>query len=365
MMIIHLAFKDLVSEPKHLLSYILTIGSLIAVVVIPLAIGNAYIEYLTRIMPAQDYHHYLVINSSASSLSDSVIEYRLLEDILRRRNVDSSPQLTRYCKVSSNAGEVETVFRGANLNHLYKFRRVNLHGSTPRNMSEANIGVLLAGRLNVSVDDYIEIVLGGGRHVLRVAGILRCSCPYDEEVLVQLEDAWRMSPDADGKITFLEFTGRLDDGEFASLNLRVMPVQPASQAIEGIVESTFNTIRSWALAISIAVFVSSYFTSLKMCIDSLDRVLVLRSIGFSKKKAALFLFYKALIVSLMSLLVGVSVGIVSSQVIFRALSLILSVEAYQPPTLTLNDLCWVSAAAGTISITGSIPSIIRIARMKL
>ncbi len=364
-MILHLAFKNLIGEPKRLLSYILTIGSLIAVVVIPLAIGNAYIEHLTRIMPAQDYHHYLVINSSANSLSDSIIEYKLLEDILKHRNVDFSPQLIRYCKVGSNAEDVETVLRGASLNHLYKFRHVSLTGSMPKNMSEGNVGILLASRLNLSLNDYIEIELGDGRHTLKVAGILRCSCPYDEEVLVQLEDAWRLSPDVDGKVTLLEFIGKLGDEELASLNLRVMPLQPASQAIENIVESTFNTIRSWALAISVTVFISSYFTSLKMCIDSLDRVLALRRIGFSKRKAALFLFYKASIVSLMSILIGISIGVVSSQVIFRALSLILSVEAYQPPTLTLNDLSWISAAAGMMSITGSIPPIIKLTRMKL
>ena len=365
MMILHLAFKDLVGEPKRLLLYILTIGSLIAVVVIPLAIGDAYIEQLTKIMPAQDYYHYLVINSSASSLSDSIIEYRLLEDILKHRNVDFSPQLIRYCRVGSNAEDVETVLRGASLNHLYKFRHISLTGSMPKNMSEVNVGILLAGRLNLSLNDYIEIELGGRRHTLKVAGILRCSCPYDEEVLVQLEDAWRLSPDVDGKITLLEFMGKLDDEGFASLNLRIIPLQPASQAIENIVESTFNTIRSWALAISVTVFISSYFTSLKMCIDSLDRVLTLRSIGLSKRKAALFLFYKALIVSLMSVLVGISIGVASSQIIFRAFSLILSVEAYQPPTLTLNDLSWISAIAGVMSITGSMPSIIRLVKMKL
>jgi hypothetical protein len=60
MIILQLAFKDLLGEPKHLLSYILTVGSMIAVAVIPLAIGNAYLEQLTGIMPKYSYDHYLV-----------------------------------------------------------------------------------------------------------------------------------------------------------------------------------------------------------------------------------------------------------------------------------------------------------------
>ena len=362
MMILHLAFKDLIGEPKRLLSYILTIGSLIAVVVIPLAIGNAYIEQLTRIMPAQDYYHYLVMNSSASSLSDSIIEYKLLEDILKDGSVEAFPQLVRSCKVIKGVESFETFLRGAHLSSLYKFKHVSLRGNTPKSISEVNVGVLLAERLNISVNDEVLLEVDEEKHVFRVAGILRCNCPYDEEALIQLEDAWRLIPDLSGRATLIEYSGELDGGRLEYLGMRVILLQSTTQSVTGIVESTYNTIRNWALAICAVVFVSSYFASLKICVDSLDRVTSLRNIGFSRKKIGLFLFYKVLIASLMSILVGISIGIVSSQVIFRALSLILSAEAYRPPMLTLNDLAWISIVSGVLSVMGSIPPIVKASR---
>jgi len=365
MILLSLAFKDLVSEPKRLLSYILTVGSLIAVAVIPLAVGNAYIQQLMRFIPRQDYHHYLLVNSSANSLSDSIIDYKLLENTLNLKNVDYSPQLIRRCNIISGVGSAVTFLRGADLNQLYKFRGVSLRGRMPMNLSEANVGILLAERLNLSINDRVEVELSGRRHVFRVAGILRCNCPYDEEVLVQLKQAWTLIPDLNGKITLVELSGEIDPQKFAYLNIRAIPLQPASQAVTGIVESTFNSVRNWALAIFAMVFASSYFASLKMCVDSIDRVAVLRSIGFSRRRIALFLFYKALTASLISILVGISIGIVASQVIFRAASLVLSIEAYQPPTLTLSDLYLVLTLVGILSVTGSVPSIIRVARMRV
>jgi ABC-type lipoprotein release transport system permease subunit len=365
MLILQLAFKDLLGEPKHLLSYILTIGSLVAVAVIPLAIGNAYLEQITGIMPRHSYNHYIVMNSSASTLSESIIDYKLLEDILEGRGFEALPQLVRPCKVIKDVESFETFLRGANLSSLYSFRHVSLRGSIPKNISEANIGVLLAERLNISVNDYLIIEAEDGKHVSKVTGVLRCSCPYDEEVLVQLEEAWRLTPSLDGKVTLIEYSGELDSEQLGYLDLRIIPLQPATQAITNIVESTFNTIRNWALAVCVVVFASSYFASLKICVDSLDRVASLRNIGLSKKKTGLFLFYKALIASLISILAGISIGIASSQVIFRVLSLALSVEAYQPPMLTLNDLTLISAISSVLSVMGSIPPIIKATKIKM
>jgi ABC-type lipoprotein release transport system permease subunit len=365
MILISLAFKDLVSEPKRLLSYILTIGSLIAVAVIPLAVGNAYIEQLMMLIPRQEYHYYLVVNSSANSLSDSLIDYKFLENMLNLKNVDYSPQIIRRCNVASDVGSVVTFLRGADLNQLYKFRGIGLRGRIPMNVSEANVGILLAERLNLSINDHVEVEISGRMHVFKVAGILRCNCLYDEEVLIQLGEAWTLMPDLKGKITLIELSGEIDPQRLAYLNIRAIPLQPASQAVTGIVESTFNTIRNWALAIFAMVFASSYFASLKMCVDSIDRVTILRSIGFSKKRIALFLFYKAMTASLISILVGISIGIVASQAIFRAATLVLSIEAYRPPTLTLSDLYLVLTVVGILSVTGSVPSIIRVARMRV
>jgi ABC-type lipoprotein release transport system permease subunit len=364
MIILQLAFKDLLGEPKHLLSYILTVGSMIAVAVIPLAIGNAYLEQLTGIMPKYSYDHYLVVNASAGTLSESIIDYKLIGDTLKNKGVEGFPQLVGTCKVIKGVESFETFLRGAYLSSLYKFKHVSLRGNIPKNISEVNVGVLLAERLNISVNDEILLEVDGEKHVFRVAGILRCNCPYDEEVLIQLEDVWRLMPDLDGRVTLIEYSGELNSGRLEYLGMRVIPLQPTTQAVTGIVESTFNTIRNWALAICTVVFASSYFASLKICVDSLDRVASLRNIGLSRKKTGLFLFYKALIASLMSILVGISIGIVSSQVIFRALSLILSAEAYKPPILTLSDLALVSIVSSVLSIIGSIPPIVRVSRTR-
>jgi len=364
MIILQLAFKDLLGEPKHLLSYILTIGSLIAVAVIPLAIGNAYLEQLTGIMPKYSSNHYLVVNASASTLSESMIDYKLLEDILRNERIEAFPQLVRPCKAIKDVESFWTFLRGAHLSSLYKLKHVSLRGDAPKNISEVNVGVLLAERLNISVNDEILIEVDEGKHVFRVTGILRCNCPYDEEVLIQLEDAWRLIPDLSGRVTLIEYSGELDNGRLEYSGMRVIPLQPATQAVTSIVESTFNTIRNWALAICAVVFANSYSASLKICVDSLDRVASLRNIGLSRRKIGLFLFYKALIVSLMGILVGISLGIVLSQVIFRAFSLALSAEAYRPSTLTLSDLAWISIVSSILSIMGSIPPIVKVSRIR-
>lgn len=363
-MLIQLAFKDLVNEPKHLLSYILTIGSLIAVIVIPISIGNAYTEQLVGIIPRQDPHHYIIINSTASSLMDSILDYDLLKDALERQDVKILPQLIAYCRVTKGYESATTIMRGADLEQLYKFRNIGLRGSIPKNVSEVNVGILLAERLNASINQYIEVELYGEKYVFKVAGVVRCNCPYDEELLMSIREAWRLMPSLTRKAALVELSGRLDIEELKYLNVKVLPIQPASEALMNIVESTFNTIRNWAFAISVIVFFSSYFASLKICSDSLDRVKLLKAIGVSKRKIILFMFYKTMIASLISIIVGISSGIVLSQVIFRVASIILYAEAYKPPMLTLNDISLVTATVTLLSIAGSIPPIVRAGRMR-
>lgn len=176
----------------------------------------------------------------------------------------------------------------------------------------------------------------------KVSGIIDCGCSSDEEVLMQLFGVWEVKLDSLGKVSFIEVMelGEVDPSILHSLGFKMLDERPFHQAARDLIFKTFNSVRNWSIPVYPLVFVAVYFIAMRIARKSETDVAVLRYIGASRRKAFSYLFYRCLIVEVLGVFVGLAFGVVSAQVVFRLVSIILSTGSYTPPSLDVLDVVW-------------------------
>jgi len=357
-----LAFKSIVNDPRRSMLYVLTLALLLMVICAPIAIANAYSSQLLEAIPKLASNRLLILNGSACSLSSAPLEYSIV-DALRGIGLRKIlPQLLVYSTIPGH-GDGSAPIRGIEgIEDFYRDRGVKLNGSIPKADLEANVGILLARRIGVGVGDSMQIVLKGERWSLRIVGIVDCECPSDDEILVGLPTLWKMDGDLAGRISLVEVISegvgdmqRIEEELLTRFDgVAILLERPFNEAATMGVNMTFQSIRGWVAPIYASIALAAYMITWRLTVDSEREVVVLRSIGASKRCALAYLLSKSLLIIVLAAIVGIALGVVSAQLIFRAVSLLLSTGFYQPPSLTPLDLVQtaalflLSAAAGSL-----------------
>lgn len=358
-----LAFKSTVTDVKKSMFHILTIGFLLMTAVAPLAIASGYMENLLSMLPPYKGSKLLLVNSSATSLSDSILDYSISGKLTSLGVKQLSPQLIFYSKIVFNDSLLDVRVRAVEqLENFLKHKRSRVDGSIPSQSSEIAVGILLSRRLSLEKGDYLRMFLGGGSSKeFRVSGIIDCECSCDDEILLPLDEAWNIKPEARGRITLIEVTdlGEANLEALQSLGVKAVDEQPFNQAALDLVYKTFSSIRNWTIPIHVLVFIAVYLAAVKISAEAERDVTLIRCIGASRMKAFRYLFYRCLIVVVLGLIAGVAFGVVSAQVIFRLLSIIFSTGLYAPPSLNALDIAWILSPALFSAVMGIIPPALR------
>jgi len=357
------ALRSVLNDPKRSLLYILTIAFLITVILAPTAIANGYSKQLSDLIPTHASSRAIIMNSSANTVSTSVLRYPLVKELRKHGVKEVYGELLIRSRLMTRNQTLNAVVRGVDdVDGFYRYMNMRVNGSKPREEFQANVGILLAKRLNINLGDELNLVEGEAVWRLRVVGIIDCSCPCDYEVLTNLNTLWRIKPNLKDKISIVELQlasgrGSGDLETFLSERLshvKVLRERPFEEAAQNLIEATFNSIKNWTLPLYAVILVAAYFTTIKISIDSEREVAILRCIGASRRDAFSYIFFKALLIIEFGIITGLSLGIISAEVIFRALSLIFSTGSYQPPSLTALDLVKTMCLTQISTVAGAI-----------
>lgn len=358
-MLTQIALRSIVNKSKESMLYILAMSSLVMVIVTPLAIANSYSTQLSMIIPQLRGDYILLMNSTASTTSESIIDYSWVEKIKTNGTAIISSQLVKYFMIKVDGREVLARFRGIEPNQYYGLKRIKIvEGDGPSSGLNVNVGWIMATRLNISVGDRISVYIGLEKVRLRVTGVIECSGPCDEEILIHLRDLWQLDPSARDKISIIELKVAegfekdkvLEDLLDKASGLRVIDEQVFQRAALELLSSAKSSIRSWSLALYPLIAVAAYLISTKISMESSRELLFIRSIGASRRKLFYTIFIRSLLVSVLGVLLGISIGITLSQVFFRIASIILSLGYVQPPSLTPWDFLEILSLS-TVSVS--------------
>ncbi|MEM2216621.1 MAG: FtsX-like permease family protein [Nitrososphaerota archaeon] len=356
--LLNLAFKSVIADISKSMLYILTIGFLLTVASAPIVIANGYSENLYTMLPKFEEERFLLINASAKSLNESFLDYSLTERLVSLGFKKFFPQLIFYSKAFFNDKLFDIKVRGIDrLEEYFKHNRFHVDGNIPSSSSEVAIGILIARRFGVEKGVFLRIFSHDEDFKdFRVSSIIDCRCPSDEEVLAPLSTVWDIRPDILGRISLIEIISseEINPATLYSLDVKVLEERSFYQAAYSLILKTFNSIRNWSTPIYLLVLTAVYVVSVRITRDSEKDVTIIRCIGASRWKIFRYLFYRCFIVAVFGILVGISFGVVSAQVIFRFVSIILSTGSYTPPNIDTLDLVWLigfsllSSTAGII-----------------
>ena len=355
------------SDSRRLLFYILALGFLVMIISAPIAIANGYSKNLSNMIPEIESRRAILLNSSASSLTDSKLDYSIVENFHNLGVKRILPQLLAHVELRFNDKLIPVRVRGVeSFETFYADRGIRVNGSTPSSNLEANIGILLSRRLDLGIGDIVEIVANNDVQKFRIVGIVDCGCPCDDELILSLEDLWMLKPSLSDKISFVEVISHDHDLEKLNLSsVKAFLEKPFSQASTTLIQETFNSVRNWAITIQLTILVAAYFTASKISMDSERELVILRSIGATRKKAFVYVFFKSIIVSLLAIITGLSFGTITAQIVFRSLSILLSAESYTPPGLEPFDVLWIVGLSLTSALIGSVYPALKASRRDL
>jgi len=354
--VLWLAFRSVVNDPKRSVLYVLTLALLVAVIAAPVAVANAYSRQLLTSIPGITSERAIIVNSSYTP-GTAFIDYSITEKLRSMGFKDQVPQLLVYARVEKDNRSTSVFIRGIeDLGSFYRARGIRVNGSGAEDFPDVNVGVLLARRLGVGLGDVIRVSAGGQVWNLSVTGIIDCSCPFDDEVLMGLNELWKLRPDLENKLTLIEVVPKdgVDLEALKSMGVKIFFEKPFRKAASTAISETFQSIKSWTIPLYTVILAAAYFASSKISAESEGEVEVLRCIGASRGTAFRFVFSKSMLILGFAILLGLSLGTVSAQVAFRAISTTLSTNFYEAPFLTPRDvvqvvlLTLVSSAAGAI-----------------
>lgn len=110
--ILTLAFRSVIADIRRSMLYILTIGFLLMAVSAPITIANGYAENLGGMLPKYERGRLLLINASATSLSESLLNYSITKQLATLGFKDLFPQILFYSNVALNDSHFDIRVRG-------------------------------------------------------------------------------------------------------------------------------------------------------------------------------------------------------------------------------------------------------------
>jgi len=317
-----LAFKMLLHK-KGTASAIIAVALLVALLAaVDCLVNNinSQTTLLTKLANSSDT--YLIVSETASSLSDSKVDFSLVSKIRNISNVKSAVflRLTQATiERDSESFEVGVV----GVDDLKSYLRVHgayVNGSIGKNSSQVNVGVVLANLAAIEKNSRLNVTIEGKTNDFSVVGTVQVSEQSDTQLLLPLETLWAIQKNnASGYIEFV-----IADVNQAGATLHnISQVVPSDTRIVGtkqvamfasdINSQTIQFLIVWSVAVYAVVAAASYIITARVVSEAEYELNLLGVLGAKKSfRCSLVLVYALFLVFIGSVL-GVSLGIVGTQ----------------------------------------------------
>jgi ABC-type lipoprotein release transport system permease subunit len=266
------------------------------------------------------------------------------------------PFLSFPAVVTNGANSANTSVLATNMTAFLIARHPILYGEPVIAAGQVDAGAVIAKILGIKVGDSVTVDAFSQTRTLTVVGILNSTDQSDTGLILPLPSSWAVWPQTASKISYVEFVSN-DQSVVSSLsgNMTVMREQGIDQIARSFDSQTSSLLTSWtyvlfALAASAAIAAASrVITEVSQEFDTV------RALGSRLSTARKLVFYEFLIVSGISVVVGVSAGIVSTSVLGTLFKAIDGLPL--APSISPMQLVFVGAAtfllilgAGSISL---------------
>jgi ABC-type lipoprotein release transport system permease subunit len=308
---------------------------------------------VSLVAPSDAYLAYQPGSANPSSSSMSYDSFVRIAD----SNVSSAlPLLSIPVVIAAGGSGLNSSALATNMTAFLAARHSIVRGKVAASGDQADAGAILARALGLKVGDHLTVNTSSQTQTLTVVGILNSTDQSDTGLILPLPSAWTLWPKTADMVSYVEFHAT-DQAAISSISgsLTVIKEEGIDQIARSFDSQSASLLRNWTyviLALSAAAAIAAASRVVTEVSQEYDTI---RALGARLSTARALVFYELLVISGVSVLIGVSAGIVSTSVLgtlFKAidgLPLFPSIDPIQLATVGTAAFLLI-LGAGSISL---------------
>ena len=358
---------------KSTVAAVLALAFLVAIVASMNAIVN-FVNFQTSAIGqlATVGDKYLIISQNCSSLSDSHISPKVVNAFNLSEFQYFSSQKILKANLQTASGNYSVTLRGVeNLTTYLKEQSVYVNGTAAENMGEADVGALLSRTASLDQNDYANVSVGNARLAVKIVAVTKSQTQLDSELIVPIETVIHLSGDADFSFVEFSFKDSLNRQDainrlsaFLPKDVEVVKVQQTSLFLQQSTGQVLNFLTLWSTAVYVLVSAASYVVSMRLIVESKYELATLKAIGARRLYVFRIVFMCTILMAFAGAVLGISFGIVGTQVASTALRW-LSQGFQVMPFLELSQLAQIVGLSLLFAILGCIYPTLKSTQNKL
>ena len=262
-----------------------------------------------------------------TAYSDSPMNYSTFQEINSSRVSWALPFLQANSTLYSSGKELSNVpVIGTMIQPFENIKRPAMYypaGNSSLTGNEIAVGAILSELSGIKLGNIVQLSIGSAEYNFTVGAIMNSSSEYDVMIVMPLSLLWKMYPQLNNSISYVEF---LANSQYqAPSGLALQKEGDIASVATTFASDTSNLVTLWSYAVFALVAVSAVVASFRIVSGSSLEFETLRTLGSKVGRASRLLLYQHAMISLVSVVVGVSSGIVITQMLSTFVSALLHV----------------------------------------
>ena len=299
---------------------------------------------------------YLAYQTGSTTPSSSSMNYDNFVRIQDSGASDAIPLLNFPSVVSKGANVVNSSVLATNMTTFVTARHSITFGNIAVTRSQVDAGAIIAKILDLKVGDLVTVDAFSQTQTLTVVGILNSTDQSDTGLMLPLSSSWVLWPQTSSRISYVEFVA--DDQRVVSSlsgNMTVIREEGIDQIARAFDSQTSNLLTNWTYVLFGLSAAAAIAAASRVVTEVSQEYETVRALGARLSTARALVFYELLIISGISVFIGVSAGLVSTSLLGTLFKAIDGLPL--APSISTDQLVTVATAsfvlilgAGSISL---------------
>jgi putative ABC transport system permease protein len=302
-----LAIKALLGNSRRSLHVIYAVAFSVALIYSSFTVAESFVMRVNILTEGYTFTDTFFIVEPGGSISSTLIEASTLDFL--GDTVLVSPIVKCKFIVDDEGNEFD--LWGVDFEAFESVRGLWISGVIPDSVSEVLVGTKLADVYGVTVGSSITMNTVQGDVSLIVSGVFRSNSHYDEGFLASHETALLIRPEMNEMYSIIEV--KTEDAktlieEFQVPGLELLPSTAMSDYLGGLVKDIRRDLYMVSIIIAFLALLTVSHTMYKIVGDSLNELMILRSIGHTRPQILRLIVLNSLLLSLSGAFLGLFLG---------------------------------------------------------
>ena len=351
------AVKLLLRHSERTAITVLMLVPVVALLVSSNMVTSGYLQQATAsvdlVQPSNAYLAYPAGEASPSSGSMGYDSYLRIQ----QSGVSSAVPLLSFPSILTKGGNsANSSVLATNMTAFIVARHSTVYGRVAASASQADAGAIAAKLLGIKVGDLVTVDAFSRTQTLTVVGILNSTDQSDTGLILPLSSPWALWPQTADRISYVEFVAP-DPRAISSFsaNMTVIREEGIDQIARSFDSQTAGLLTNWTYVLFALSAAAAIAAASRVVTEVSQEYNTVRAIGARLSTARALVLYELLVISGVSVLIGIAAGIVSTSILgtlFKAidgLPLALSVDPVQLATVGTASFLLI-LGAGSVSL---------------